>query len=55
MPLWLWCVIGYLSVLFTAALWAAVERSRSKILERTRRLSEPETGPEALLPVSETS
>ena len=42
MPLWMWGLVGYLSVLFVAALWAAVARKRSAMAERTRRLADAE-------------
>jgi len=49
-PLWLWgLLIGYLSVLFFAALWAAVERIRWAIPKRTPRPPDPEV----LTPASE--
>jgi hypothetical protein len=38
---------GYLGVLFFAALWAVVERTRSVIMERTGRL--PSTAPSSPL------
>jgi hypothetical protein len=34
-------VIAYLSLLFFAALWALVERTRWRMLERQRRLPDP--------------
>ena len=41
-PLWMWGLVGYLSVLFVAALWAAVARKCSAMAERTRRLADAE-------------
>jgi hypothetical protein len=41
-PLWMWGLVGYLSVVFVAALWAAVARRRRAIVERTRRLADAE-------------
>jgi hypothetical protein len=42
MPLWVWgLLIGYLSLLLGAALWAAVERTRAG-LGRTGRLAPAE-------------
>jgi hypothetical protein len=42
MPLWVWgLAIIYLSLLFFAALWAAVERTHSH-MARTRRLTHAE-------------
>lgn len=46
-PFWGWILlIGYLGVLFFAALWTVVERTRSVIVERTRRL--PSAAPSLL-------
>jgi hypothetical protein len=42
MPLWMWGLVGYLSVLFVAALWAAVARRRWAVVERTHRLADAE-------------
>ena len=33
----MWDLVGYLSVLFVAALWAAIARRRRSMAERTRR------------------
>jgi hypothetical protein len=37
-PWWSWGLVGYASVLFVAALWATLQRTRWAILERVRRL-----------------
>lgn len=59
MPLWLWFVSGYSSLLALLALWAAIERgrtrARSEVFEPTPRLADSEPQPEALLPVAEAS
>lgn len=38
MPLWMWGLVGYLSVLFVVALWSAVARR----VERRRKLADAE-------------
>ena len=43
MPLWAWLLlIVYLSLLFLATLWTIIERTRSAMLKRARKLPDPE-------------
>jgi hypothetical protein len=44
-PLWLWMVIAYASLLVFAALWAIIGRTRGAMLERKRRLPEATVRP----------
>jgi hypothetical protein len=39
--LWVWVVLSYLSLLFVAASWTVVERSRSAIRERGAARRQP--------------
>jgi hypothetical protein len=41
-PWWMWGLVAYLSLLFAAALWAAVVRTRSAQQRTTPRLADPE-------------
>jgi hypothetical protein len=38
----MWGLVGYLSALFVAALWAAVARRRRAMAKHTRRLADVE-------------